>query len=1376
MAKIQINWKLILVLILAVAAIAVTGIAIRKYHRTQRSEVGLTEGLKAYDQEQWQQAASLLGQYLSINQNDVPILIKYGQANARIRPFNRDHLGQAVNAYRTALRIEDNDVAASELIELYLQYGITSEAELIAQRFWEKTRQTQFAQFYATSLIKQRKFEKAAEILMTLVKQDPDQITAFDQLAQIAETQPDIMNKSAQEWFGEAIQNNPDSALPYVLRSSYWVRQGQLRKAIEDLEHAETFESMDAGTRLNIAVRWIQQGYIQKAQKHLDAVMQMDPQNERLWQIQALWAQQTNDPQVMKKTADAGLSALGEKNYSYLPLSAELYIKAGALDEAQKCIEKIQAAGADRGIILYLEGLLANESMDWATAVQKWQAAIDMGYASESLYLGLSKVLEQINNRPLAIQLLRSYTVQHENAYQTHLELGRLYARDRVWIEALEQATAAVQLRTNSTEARIFYYQCRLETAAANEEAEMKVLEKQIRDLVEAVDIPETRMLLFKAALKQKDYVNAEQILTEARNLHGQKLQFDLGRAELLAAQGKNEELITWFTESSQRFPNAYEVTQGLAWAYLNNKQYDQAKSVLDHAMNQYSDPLIKRKISVQSAEIEIMRKNTDEACEYYLRMAQENPSDIYVRRKLLSLKRDTATPEQLEKWIEEIRQAEGEDGWQWKYEKARMLIYDKAAFNARYSEIVEMLQQNLLLNPDDQASRILLATAYEKADHVQLALALYREVLARQPDNIDVIVSAVSLLYRAEEYRQAWQLLDRISQQGIHDPRLAKYELESNLRMGQMDNAVEILRQITVESPSDDNAKLSLALLLMRRGEYPQAKNLVDELLQKDPDSVTANAALADFYLSQNQPQKAIEVCDNYLTRNNTIQAHTMRCKVLLMMNRIPEAVQEIQWIEQSGELSTSVQLGIAELYRSAGQGIQADRIIQKLLQESPDDPMVLKKAVLANTQENGLALIEKAIEKNPGDVELQMQKARFMLEDNNPVVQKEAVTLLNRLIYDYPRLEGAWVMLGQWSLQQKKPAMALDYILRGLSYITDSKRLMILKAQAEAMRSPQLAIPTLEELSERYPEDPIIAAMLAGNYRAARQISEALAFLEKKLGSGTITETIPLKSELMLTLYTAGKKEQAAEVFGELSQLPQSRKQIVLAWVNLLIQEGHSTEAIEAFESWGKLYPQDQVMILPGVLNQFLQAKNQSDVLIKLEDMLKAVVKRNPDSSIAHYTMGMFLHQTGRKEQAVPWYEKTIQLDPKQVIAMNNLAWILSQEMSDLSKSLELVNNAVKIAPDYADLRDTKGVILLQMNRYEEAVKEFEACIAVYGESDPKRTGSIYRLAKSLYKLKKYDQATVELLRAKEMQRNNGGLAPEEEKELESMLLEIS
>ena len=79
----------------------------------------------------------------------------------------------------------------------------------------------------------------------------------------------------------------------------------------------------------------------------------------------------------------------------------------------------------------------------------------------------------------------------------------------------------------------------------------------------------------------------------------------------------------------------------------------------------------------------------------------------------------------------------------------------------------------------------------------------------------------------------------------------------------------------------------------------------------------------------------------------------------------------------------------------------------------------------------------------------------------------------------------------LGQLSLMEHKPAQAMDYALRGLYYLPESKPLLLLKAQAESAHSPISAISTLNLLLQGDPENKTAILILSENYQKAGKLS---------------------------------------------------------------------------------------------------------------------------------------------------------------------------------------------------------------------------------------------------------------------------------------------
>jgi len=98
------------------------------------------------------------------------------------------------------------------------------------------------------------------------------------------------------------------------------------------------------------------------------------------------------------------------------------------------------------------------------------------------------------------------------------------------------------------------------------------------------------------------------------------------------------------------------------------------------------------------------------------------------------------------------------------------------------------------------------------------------------------------------------------------------------------------------------------------------------------------------------------------------------------------------------------------------------------------------------------------------------------------------------------------------------------------------------------------------------------------------------------------------------------------------------------------------------------------------------------------------------------------------------------------------------------------------VRQAPSYVDLIDTRGYVLMQMGRYEQAVNEFEKCLRMYIEKSPKRTCSMFYLSCCLMEMNKIGEAQISFLKTKRLQEENGGLSAEQQQQLEHSLARLS
>ena len=125
MPRMYFNWKLAFVLVISVVVVGATAFGLRKWQRSNRAVKSLELGIKAYDAQNWNDAAKHLGTYIAVEAEDVPILLKYAQAQLNRRPGKFSNAQQAINAYRIVLRIDNSHLeAATKLTELYNKFEV----------------------------------------------------------------------------------------------------------------------------------------------------------------------------------------------------------------------------------------------------------------------------------------------------------------------------------------------------------------------------------------------------------------------------------------------------------------------------------------------------------------------------------------------------------------------------------------------------------------------------------------------------------------------------------------------------------------------------------------------------------------------------------------------------------------------------------------------------------------------------------------------------------------------------------------------------------------------------------------------------------------------------------------------------------------------------------------------------------------------------------------------------------------------------------------------------------------------------------------------------------------------------------------------------
>lgn len=1375
----RINWNFLIVFVLGLMAVTLTVVGLWFWNKHMRAQRGLQLGLAAYENKQWDQASKYLGQYLAaiLPEQDIEVLLKYAEAQINTRPLKKENLEQAMQVYHQILRIEENKEARKTLIELYLQSD-PLEAERNAQQYLEGSFDSQIACYAARAQILQRQFQKAFDQLRGIIQKDPSCINAYLLLAQGAEESPEYFGKKPLEWLTQAIEVNPDNPLAYLYRARYLLRKGQSKSAAFDIEQAELRTSLTREQNLQLVSVYLLANQLQKARELLLTLQAEDSNDLILWNLWAQWALQNGSGEEMIRIAEGGLAAIQPDPYDFVSIAVELFIRARQWDQARLGIQTLTDRKERQEFISYLEGLLAEGQENWPKAIAAWRKVIASSTGDVNVQIKLAQALEETGDRTAAIQQLRTLLLQYPEQGMAHSLLAQWYAEAGRWTESLDHARQALQLLPEDSSLQKLLIEIKMQKARAtntpfaDEETSRIIQQLQSRD----PDDPTLPFLRIQTSLQKRQFDEAERQLNQIEEQEGDKLKIRLLRADLFLARQQPREAGRLLDEAIQKYPESMEPIQRRVILYVQNKEYDACLDLLERTEQRIASFEKQKSLRLWKVEVCILADRKEEAVRELTALAGEDSQDIAVRRRLIELTRKTESPERLQQWIREIRALEGEQGRQWRYEQAQFL-FERGDFSKDYPQITSILEGILRDYPEDQFSRILLAHSHEAAGNLQLAITEYQDALARDPENLDLVVAAVAAMYRAEEFRQAEDIIERISRRGLRDPRLSRLEAQQMLRQGKLGSASEILNDMLAQSPEDQKVKLSLALIRLYQNRLDDAEHLINELLETAPDSLPAIAAKVELALRRNDPKMAIQICDRAAAEFNNPDIYMLRAITRTKIGDSQRAEEDLwKMLELTGNSKESLLL-TGDLFLRMGKTNLASQIMDQVLVSAPGDFLVLKKAALVYARDPlkrqmAEEVLKKAIVMQDKDPDLRLLKAQFLLDKNTTESDKSAETILERLVFEYPHLESAWITLADWYYREEQTGRAMDHVLRGLGFFPDSKALLLLKAQIEGMRSELLAIPTLKNLYERFPEDLRITAILVETCLRNGRVDEAFTFLTEH-NADSDDAPVVLQQLLMMTLYEKGKTQEARQLFEKLEINGKDPTGTLSRWVYLLVRDKKWSVLSNLFRQKGIDSPE----LIPLMAEFCLQVGMGEDPEGRelAQRSLSFLITNHPDNPNLYLSLGRLYHYWEQYTLAEQAYRKILTLDVPvedsiRVVVMNNLAWILAHEDRDLEEALQMANQGLSIRPDNADLLDTRGEIYLMQGDYERAKEDLERSLESYPPNSSKRVGSGYRLAKTLVKLGKNTDAAELVRKVEQWNRRHSVLSAEQLMELQT------
>ncbi|MGD2099691.1 MAG: tetratricopeptide repeat protein [Desulfobacterales bacterium] len=154
-------------------------------------------------------------------------------------------------------------------------------------------------------------------------------------------------------------------------------------------------------------------------------------------------------------------------------------------------------------------------------------------------------------------------------------------------------------------------------------------------------------------------------------------------------------------------------------------------------------------------------------------------------------------------------------------------------------------------------------------------------------------------------------------------------------------------------------------------------------------------------------------------------------------------------------------------------------------------------------------------------------------------------------------------------------------------------------------------------------------------------------------------------------------------------------------------LMQEGKIDAAISQFQKALKLKP--GFIMAENNLNRALAIRQRLETEISRIDKL---LKDNPENFVLHFQLGNLYFRKGEQDQAIKQYNRALQLNPKFVPALKNLALVTAAK-KEYYRALTIFSDILNYEPNDAETHFNIACMYSRLNRVDESIEWLKKAI---------------------------------------------------------------
>lgn len=640
--------------------------------------------------------------------------------------------------------------------------------------------------------------------------------------------------------------------------------------------------------------------------------------------------------------------------------------------------------------------------------------------------------------------------------------------------------------------------------------------------------------------------------------------------------------------------------------------------------------------------------------------------------------------------------------------------------------------------NTSDYLARAMVLVDQGKYEAAAKDLKLLSQRLPREP-KVNYLIGLVKI--HDGKFDEAKNSLEKALKESP-ERLLPKYYLgEINFRLGNMAQAEQYAEQVYAAFPVSIAVRKLRAKVMLYKRDFVEVENLVRPIVEQRGQDAQSLDLLASALLGQNKIDEAIPLLEKITSlRPDSAIAYYRLGSALILQGEGSRAVESLEKAITKDPKLHLPRLALANHYVSESDFENALRVAADYKSADPDSPApynLIAGLHLNNGDETAaLKAFEKALEMEPGNIIANQSLAKMAMNQNRSDVAKDHYRMI---IKNHPDHVQSYVNLAILSLMEKNEAQMVDYLEQGISQQPSAVLPRAMMARHFLLKGlPEKVATIVVGLDEVGKNDPMILEVMAYAAVAEERLGDAKRLLARLL---SIRENQPhlhfllarvfaqsgesdsMKGELRRTLEISpdyfpaniasarvalleGDRVLARERLSKARQIAPGHPEVLKVEATLARLEGRAGKASDLSRQVFDGFPTTANMLT--LANDQWKAGNRQEAVEIQEDW----VSRHPEDTIAALALTGLYSNLGEAGKAIAQLELTLEKDPDNVVALNEIAWKLKDTAP--GQALKYASRAYQLAPESVSILDTLAYVQLKNNQIDLAERSIERALS--------------------------------------------------------------